>query len=86
MNITVVNGINSVKLVYNDLATQNIPNIFSKERVIKKSAVMQLKLALEEAYVEIVYVDGSKEQFTSDVFEDYASNKLLFDGLASFIM
>ena len=86
MNITIIDGANSIRLVYNDLATLGIPNIFSKERVIRKSAVMQLKLGLENVYVEVVYIDGSKEQFDSSVFEGYEDNKSLFDALASFIM
>ena len=83
MKIVITNGTNAVRLAYNDIVA---PNIFSKDRVIMKHSVMQLRLSSDESYVEVIYMDGSKEEFSFAIFEGYVSNSGLYEALAQMIM
>jgi hypothetical protein len=82
MLIVITNKANSVRLDYNDVIA---PNIFSKSRTIMKAAIMMLRLAHDESYIEIVYHDGSNEQFNHTIFEGMNSNQQLYNLLDSYI-
>jgi uncharacterized protein YijF (DUF1287 family) len=81
MNIVISDLGKVVRLDYNQLQG---PSLFYKVRTIAKTG-MNVNLAADSSYVEIVYPSGHKEQFSFELFEGFASNDALFEYLVTLI-
>jgi hypothetical protein len=84
MKITITDKPNSVRLDYNDIAA---PTIFSRNRTIRKNAVREARMITdgESEFVEVIFTNDEKEQFSYDLFEGFESNFELYEYLDSLI-